>query len=256
MRRSSTSLVHGPPGLTVLLALWVVLGGSVAARTRSLADESDRAAFRSWFALLADLQFERAAAEVTDCAALVRFAYREALRPHTPEWARRVGLPITPVYPDVRSGPRPGPDGWPLFRVSEAPRPRYAEFADARTIVGLNTRARGRDIGSLQAGDLLYFRQPEQRQPDHLMIFVGRSVFDREADDWVVYHTGPSGSAQGNPLESSASAGSPRAQSRGDAAQGEVRKVRLTDVKRHPAPRWRPVPVNPQFIGVFRFALL
>ncbi|MCA1585084.1 MAG: DUF1175 domain-containing protein [Acidobacteria bacterium] len=37
----------------------------------SLADESDRAAFRLWFTLLADLQFERAAAEVTDCAALV-----------------------------------------------------------------------------------------------------------------------------------------------------------------------------------------
>jgi uncharacterized protein YfaT (DUF1175 family) len=230
MRRSTTPYGHRV-GATLLLLTW--LGAGVTTPAQILTDASDRSAFRQWFTLLADLQFDRPAAEVTDCAALVRFAYREALRPHTPAWARRVGLPMTPVYPDVRSGPQPGPSGWPLFRIGDTPRPRYGEFADARTIVALNARPIGRDVRAMRPGDLIYFRQPGQRQPDHLMVFIGRSTFDPGADDWVVYHTGPDGESP-----------------------GEVRKVRLADLARHPAPRWRPAPVNPRFIGVFRLALL
>ena len=198
-----------------------------------LGDESDRAAFRAWFVLLADAQFERAAPEVTDCAALIRFAFREALRAHTPEWRRRSGLPFTPQFPDVRSAPRPEAGRWRLFRVSTDPTPRYAEFADAKTIVTLNASQIGRDIARVRPGDLLYFRQPSQSQPDHLMVFVGASHFDTEERDWVVYHTGPS-----------------------DEGPGEVRKARLTSLTQHPAPRWRPLPTNPRFVGVFRLAAL
>ena len=198
-----------------------------------LADASDRAAFRSWFVLLADAQFERPVPEVTDCAALIRFAFREALRAHTPEWARRVSLPFAPIFPDVRSAPIPDASGWPLFRVSAGTPGRYAEFADAATLVRLNARRVSRDISALQPGDLLYFRQPQQRQPDHLMVFVGGSFFDREQTDWVVYHTGPT-----------------------DDGPGEVRKVQLRDLKQHPAPRWRPLVSNQYFVGVFRLAAL
>ena len=216
-------------GLTAAL-LWVV--APVHAQVR-LADASDRAAFRSWFVLLADAQFERAAPEVVDCAALIRFAYRESLRTHTSEWTRRIALPFTPTFPDVRSAPQPSSSGWPLFRVSADVPGRYAEFADARTLVSLNARYISREVRALQPGDLLYFRQPEQRQPDHLMVFVGRSFFDSEHADWVVYHTGPT-----------------------DDGPGEVRKVRLHDLAQHPAPRWRPVVSNPQFAGIFRLSLL
>ena len=111
-----------------------------AAQVR-LADDTDRAAFRAWFVLLADAQFERPAPEVTDCAALVRFAMREALRAHTPEWVRTVALPFAPQFPDVRSAPRGGSAGLPLFQVGPPEAPRYAEFADARTIVSRNARA-------------------------------------------------------------------------------------------------------------------
>ena len=55
--------------------------------------------------------------DVIDCAALVRHAVREALKAHTPEWMREARLPFTPRFADVRSGPRPTPQGWPLFRV-------------------------------------------------------------------------------------------------------------------------------------------
>jgi uncharacterized protein YfaT (DUF1175 family) len=198
-----------------------------------LADESDRAAFRAWFVLLADLQFEAAAPEVTDCAALVRFAFREALRAHTPEWYRRTGLPFAPHLPDVRSAPRVTVDGWPLFRVAQDPSRLYAEFADAKTIVSLNAVPVGRQAAAARAGDLLYFRQPSQGQPDHLMVYLGSSPFDSGHRDWVVYHTGPS-----------------------DEGPGEVRKARLAALVEHPAPRWRPVAGNPQFAGVFRLTAL
>jgi uncharacterized protein YfaT (DUF1175 family) len=216
----------------VALVLTASIGPAASAQVR-LADESDRAAFRAWFVLLADAQFERQTSDVIDCAALVRHAVREALRTHTPEWVRRSGLPFTPQFADVRSAPRAGPDGLRLFRVTPGSNPTYAEFADAKTLIGLNSQPLGRDTRALRAGDLLYFRQPGQREPDHLMVFVGRSHFDAEGDDWVVYHTGPL-----------------------DGAAGEVRKVRLSTLAQHPAARWRPTASNPNFIGVFRLGLL
>ena len=222
--------------LRQLAALVVVLAASLGAGLSAqvrLADESDRAAFRAWFVLLADAQFERQTGDVTDCAALVRHAVREALRAHTPEWVRRSGLPFTPQFAEVRSAPRAGADGLRLFRVTTGSSPKYAEFADAKTLIGLNSQALGRDTRALRAGDLLYFRQPGQQEPDHLMVFVGRSHFDADGDDWVVYHTGPL-----------------------DGGPGEVRKVRLSTLAQHPAARWRPIASNPSFIGVFRLGLL
>jgi uncharacterized protein len=211
----------------------VLLASSPIRAQVRFVDESDRAAFRSWFVLLADAQFERTTPDVIDCAALVRHAFREALRAHTPEWLRQSQLPFAPRFADVRNGPRPTPHGWPLFRIDAGETPRYAEFADAKTIVRLNSRAMGRDTAALRPGDLLYFHQPGQQAPDHLMVFVGRSHFEPDGDDWVVYHTGP--------IESGA---------------GEVRKVRLSTLTRHPAPRWRPIAANPQFVGVFRLGAL
>jgi len=38
--------------------------------------------------------------------------------------------------------------------------------------------------------------------------------------------------------------------------ENEVRKVRLADLQRHPAPRWRPLSNNPGFVGVFRLEML
>jgi uncharacterized protein YfaT (DUF1175 family) len=218
--------------VSLILVFAVIAAASPRAQVR-LADDGDRAAFRAWFVLLAESQFERLAPEVTDCAALVRFAMREALRAHTPAWARTVALPFTPQFPDVRSAPRGGPAGVPLFQVSATGAPKYAEFADARTIVSRNARLLGRDVSRALPGDLLYFRQPGQRQPDHLMVMVGRSHFETEGSDWVVYHTGPS-------------AGDP----------GEMRKVRLATLRQHPSARWRPVTDNPAFVGVFRLAAL
>ena len=211
------------------LVILVLVAASSDAQIR-FADETDRGAFRSWFTFLADAQFYRHTTDVTDCAGLVRHAVREAMRVHTPEWHRLAGLPLSPPFADVRVRPQARPDGWPLFRVDDH---RYGEFADARTIVTLNARTVGRDIGALRPGDLLYFRQNEQRASDHLMVYVGRSLFERDGQDWIVYHTGPT-----------------------DGAPGEVRKTRLIDLSRHPAARWRPTLQNPSFVGIYRLAWL
>lgn len=216
------------PEAARLLPALLLLSFPLAAQVR-LADEGDRAAFRAWFVLLVDQAYYRPVPEVSDCAALVRYAVREAFRPHTPEWRRRAALPAGPSPPDVRHPP-PAADGlYPLFRVSPDPDAGLAEFADARTLIRYNARLVARDVAALRPGDLLVFHQPAQRQPEHLMIFVGPSAFDRSAPDFVVYHTGPD-------------AGAP----------GEMRKVRLADLLRHPSPRWRPLPANRAFVGVFR----
>jgi uncharacterized protein YfaT (DUF1175 family) len=130
----------------------------------------------------------------------------------------------------VRQRPSGTPGHFPLFRVSSDPKAPLAEFADARTIIRYNARLVARDIGALRPGDLLYFQQPSQREPDHLMIYVGPSRFDPSATDFLVYHTGP------------ADNGGP----------GEMRKVRLADLLKHPSPRWRPLASNERFVGVFR----
>lgn len=225
------------------------LAAAPAAQLRLL-DESDRAAFRAWFLFLADAQFYRSTPDVTDCAALVRHAYREALRAHTPEWARLAALPMSRSFPDVRRPPKTAAASWPLFRVSDSPRPAYAEFANARTIVHLNAHPVGRDIGALRPGDLLYFRQAEQTDPDHLMVYLGPSALEPGARDWIVYHTGPST----QPREREGSLGT--GPSTTSDASGEVRKVRLADLERHPSPRWRPVPANSRFVGIYRLSPL
>jgi uncharacterized protein YfaT (DUF1175 family) len=195
-------------------------------------DDNDRTAFAQWFTLLADAQFERKSDDVIDCSSLVRHAYREALRAHTPAWRRAYGLALPAALPDVRVTPPMRDGAWLLFRVGTSP-DRFAEFADAGTLVRYNTRPIGRDVRAARPGDLLYFRQDADHSPSHLMVFVGTSHFEPAGSDWIVYHTGPDGTHD-----------------------GEVRKVPLADLVRHPAPRWRPVAANPAFVGVFRWTRL
>ncbi|MBE3132113.1 MAG: DUF1175 family protein, partial [Acidobacteria bacterium] len=56
----------------------VVFWGQSAGTQVQLRDESDRAAFLAWFVVMADAQFYHPTSDVTDCAALVRHAVREA----------------------------------------------------------------------------------------------------------------------------------------------------------------------------------
>jgi hypothetical protein len=67
----------------------------------------DRANFRRWCASIAEMQFYRFSdswsKEQRDCAGLVRFAWREALRQHDRIWFQGMGQGYEAVAPDVKA---------------------------------------------------------------------------------------------------------------------------------------------------------
>ena len=208
-----------------------------------LDDDADRRAFRRWFTYLAEARYFQSdrerPSEIDDCAALIRYAYREALRAHDGAWASAARLPLVPAfdsiskyrYPRTALGAalfrvRAGP-----FRASDAGDGAFAEFADVRTLWRWNTHPLGRNLAGARPGDLLFFR----RGPDayHSMIYLGESQLRPDGRRYVVYHTGPEG-----------------------ADPGEIRRLTLEELDRFPRPEWRPLAANPVFLGVFRWNIL
>jgi uncharacterized protein YfaT (DUF1175 family) len=121
------------------------------------------------------------------------------------------------------------PLGASLFRTAGG----FAEFADAQTLVRYNTYFVSRDIRRAEPGDLLFYRQLDQGQAFHTMIYLGRSQFEPGRAMYVVYHTGP---CHGGP--------------------GEMRRPTVEELLRHPAPQWRPMTGNPNFLGIYRWNIL
>jgi uncharacterized protein YfaT (DUF1175 family) len=197
-----------------------------------LDDPSDREAFLGWFTFLAEAQYfaKQLPPDVIDCAALIRFAFRESLREHDGNWAAALQLTSVPALPGVRKYVYPyTPLGANLFRTGDG----FAQFADARTLIRYNTFPVSRDIRHAAPGDLLFYRQLDADQPFHTMIFLGRSRFESGPEEFVVYHTGPI--HQGS---------------------GEIRRPSIEELLRHPAPQWRPQAGNPNFLGVYRWNIL
>jgi hypothetical protein len=208
-----------------------------------LHDASDRATFRRWFTLLAEAEYYRrqTSAEVNDCAALLRHSYREALRQHDAAWAKSAALPVTVSSGEIRQYQYPyTPLGAALFRVRDGgfaaedlTNGAFAQFGDAKTLWQHNSYFVGRDVSRARPGDLLFFRQEGHDLPFHAMIFLGPSQIEAGREPQVVYHTGP--------IRRSA---------------GEVRRPTLAQLMDFPDPRWRPVPSNPSFLGVYRWNIL
>jgi uncharacterized protein YfaT (DUF1175 family) len=210
---------------------------------------ADRDAFRRWFRLLAEAQAFAPRAdvpsEIVDCAALARFAYREALRQHDAPWADALRLSTLPAIPGVEKYVYPfTPLGAALFRVRPGPLVEtdmgdgaFAEFADAKTLSRFNAHPVSRQVSRALPGDLLFYRQPAEQPGSsasyHTMIILGPSQLEPGSQSWVVYHTGPLRSGP-----------------------GEIRRVTLEDLLSHPEPRWRPVPENPYYLGVYRWNIL
>ncbi len=205
---------------------------------------TDRDAFRRWFSEIAEFQALRPPAElpgeIDDCAALIRYSYRNALRPHDAAWLKETGLagvagggiekyayPFTPLGASlfrVKAGD---------FRADDVHNGDFAQFADAATLRAFNTHFVSRDVRKARAGDLLFYRQLEQHTPYHSMVFIGRSRLADAGDDVIVYHTGPI-----------------------DGGRGEMRRTTVAGLLKHPEPRWRPVPGNTNFLGVYRWNIL
>jgi hypothetical protein len=207
----------------------------------------DRDNFRRWFSALAEIQFYQLSdqwnAEQRDCAGLVRFAMREALRRHDRSWFQKMGKGYETVAPDVGGFDLDrNPLGEKIFRTdfgsfheSDVRNGRFSEFADARTLKNFNSVFVSRDRREAQPGDLLFFYQPwVQKFPYHVMILLGPArIAPTGSQDWVVYHTGAS------PTD-----------------EGTVKKVELSVLDRHPDPRWRPLESNRNFIGFYRLKIL
>jgi uncharacterized protein len=205
----------------------------------------DRQAFRAWFTSIAETQADQAVVptEISDCAALLRFAYREALHVHDAGWLRsqrseallpsvqQYAYPETPLRANLFRV-RPG-----AFVPADLADGSFAQFADAQTLMMRNTYRVGREIRLARPGDLIFYRQLDQESPYdgpdasgyhspfHSMIFCG--------DKGVVYHTGPI-----------------------HKGKGEMRRLMLSDLLHHPDARWRPLPENENFLGVYRWNIL
>lgn len=206
----------------------------------------DRENFRRWFTLIAEGQFyhlsDQWKTEQRDCAGLVRFAWREALRHHDRIWFQKMGPGYTQVAPDVsRYSLEQGPLGEKLFRTQfgsykdgELSNGAFSEFADARTLKSFNAEFISRDRQDAEPGDLLFFYQPwVQKFPYHVMVFLGPAQLGGHQRDWVVYHTGSS-----------------------SIDEGTVKKVELSILDLHPNKRWRPIESNSNFLGFYRLKIL
>ena len=91
-----------------------------------LDDAADRKAFRSWFASIAEFQALRPSAdvprEISDCAALLRYAYRNTLRTHDQAWVNETGIEPDSAPAAIRKYRYPlTPLGAGLFRISAGP---------------------------------------------------------------------------------------------------------------------------------------
>jgi uncharacterized protein YfaT (DUF1175 family) len=205
-----------------------------------LTDSADQEAFRQWFVLIADYQAMRPAAqvpkEITDCASLLRYAYREALKKHDAGWFKDTGMEVGSLPGEIAAWHYPDtPLGAGLFRITPGAFVQgdendgaFAQFADAKTLVERNAYLVSRNVWQAEPGDLLFYRQFGESSPWHSMIVtrVGSGAA-------VVYDTG------------------------GDhGAAGELRRVELTDLLAHPQPEWRPLASNPNFMGVYRWNIL
>ena len=205
-----------------------------------LTDPADQAAFRRWFTLIAEYQTIRPKSqvppEITDCASLLRYAYREALMRHDENWFATTGIEVAAPPGEIRAWNYPHtPLGANLFRVrpgsfqsGDLMDGAFAQFADAKTLVERNAFFVSRDVRAALPGDLLFYRQFGQSSPWHSMIVIRAGGIVE-----VVYDTGPD---RGRP--------------------GHLRRVALAELLDHPEPQWRPVPSNPNFLGVYRWNIL
>lgn len=210
-----------------------------------LEDEHDRRAFRRWFTYLAEAQYFQAPSarppEINDCAALIRYAYREALVAHDGAWAASARLPLVPAfessakyqYPYTPLGPalfrtKPGP-----FRAADLDDGSFLQFADAHALWRYNSHFVSLDLSRALPGDLLFFRQRAGREPFHSMIYLGNSQLRPDGKRYVLYHTGPQGDDP-----------------------GEIKRLTIEELMEFPQPEWRPTRSNPAFLGVARWNIL
>lgn len=211
-------------------------------------DPQDCARFRRWFCALVEAQYYRSSPawepSQRDCAGLLRYAYKEALRKHDLAWQRNAYLKGLEPLADVAAFNYPQVPllGERLFRMRigslDAADLPFAAFADAQALKDYNLTFLGKDRQGAGEGDILIFYRPENPpMPYHLMVYLKTSLFHPQAGgEWLIYHTGPTLWPTKSP--------------------GEVRMVSWEELQKHPDPAWHPVTSNRNFLGFYRWKIL
>ncbi len=201
-------------------------------------DQKDSIRFRNWFVNIALHVFQNDSPlwsqSERDCAGLIRFCAKEALKKHDSNWLKKSNYKGT-ILPDVEKYNYPDLPliGSKLFRISsgsyKGPED-FSTFAVCRILVESSMEFVSKDIKRASVGDILVFVHPEDfEMPYHAMIYLGKLG---TSQDWILYHTGP--------INESA---------------GEMRLVRL-DVISSLDPSWEISERNKYFLGFFRFKFL
>jgi len=207
-----------------------------------LNDGNDRERFRDWFIWLAlalkDSILSDWNSSERDCAGLLRYCYREALKSHDYFWktkwsymnsilpmpdrnVQKYSYPRIPLLSDKLFRTRAGE-----FYCSDLEDTTFAQFAKARHIMDYCCDYLGKSSSTyLKPGDLLFFHRPEDLEDAyHSMIYLGGK------DKWIIYHTGTDSIG--------------------------IRQVTLDQLRTHPNPIWHPVALNHAFQGYFRWKIL
>jgi uncharacterized protein len=176
---------------------------------------------RDWMAVLIHAQLEQGPTPRwthRDCAGLVRFVVAEALREHTPAWKQAMGLTGQRVPPELKLSPDQAAALRNTWRRADGQR---AAFVGALELVQENTRFVAKNLAQAERGDLLFYDLGDEQ---HLMVWMG---------PYVAYHTG-----------------------RVQPADNGLRAVRAADLMAWKDTRWRPASDNPNFLGLYRLALM
>ncbi|MFW6173788.1 MAG: DUF1175 domain-containing protein [Elusimicrobiota bacterium] len=200
-------------------------------------DERNSEIFRFWFVNIAILQAiensEVWSINEKDCAGLIRFAYKEALKNHDENWIKNLGFnqkewkELTGVnlskLEDVNifNYPFIPVIGTSIFLTESG---KFSAYADAYNLLRHNTVFVSKKVEDVEPGDILFFHFPDP-STFHSMIFTG---------DGLVYHTGPVS----------------------EDSEGKVKLWLFDDYMRLMPIQWLPVKENPFFLGFYRFKIL
>lgn len=198
-----------------------------------LHSEGERTAFQRWFVRIAEAQFRKTNygwnKDERDCSGLVRFAYREAQKRHDSAWFKKNGITIDKNLPDIMRFFYPNVPVIKnkIFKIKHGPaedQSTFGVYADAKTLMLLNTAFISRDIRDSQPGDLLFFYDSENfKSPYHTIIVTKNDL----QEIILLYHTGD--------------------------RQG-IKRVNVQYL--NAIRKFSPNPWNKNFLGVFRFSIL
>lgn len=183
-------------------------------------DRAQTERFRAWFVRLMEEQVRRPSPrwQHRDCAGLVRFAADEALAEHDADWRHAMGLRGVSLPPPIGLDDTTRDALRQRWRTLDG---QVSAFVTASALVLANCRPVGRDFAQARPGDLIFYDQGDDQ---HLMVWMG---------GWVAYHTGTV-----TPNDNG------------------LRAIALDHLMNWKDTRWRPLPGNPNFAGLFRLSFL